>query len=168
MSDQAPALFEETRCRAYAIAALVPFFTADAGEATAEAIATELLDEYQATAPRQIQLAAEVIALGWATLACLGASATMGLEPMAMLALQDEALRLERMTRRANKALEASRKGTAAETGWDEGAFQLTINRAMEAMGRANRRLGRVPEEPEVVPMPKRTRRRGVRAGRPG
>jgi hypothetical protein len=140
------------RLRAQAIAALVPFFvdarTSD--EAAARVLAESMLDEYKAGTPKELQLSTQIIALGWASLACLSAAMVVkdaSLEEM--LRLQDAALGLHRSSHKATKALEARRKDRATNPRaltpenlrWDEGAFQLAINHAMEKLQRANAKL---------------------------
>ena len=64
------------RLRAHAVAALVPFLTDGpssdplAGRLAAEA----LLDDYSAATPKELQLSTQIIALGWAAVACLRAA----------------------------------------------------------------------------------------------
>jgi hypothetical protein len=138
--------------REQAIAALVPFFvdglTSD--EAAARAVAEGIVDDYKAATPKELQLSTQIIAFGWASLACLSAAIVArdrSLEQM--LRLQDAALALDRSTQKATKALEARRKERAKNpramypesTQWDEGAFQLAIHQAMERMNEANAKL---------------------------
>jgi hypothetical protein len=140
------------RLRAQAIAALVPFFTDGSGsdEKTARVAAESLLDEYQAGTPKELQLSTQVIALGWAALACLRtAVAAKNLSIDDILDLQDNAIALDRSSQKASKALQARRRErtkhphsmTLANTRWDEGVFQLTINQALEKLTDANAKL---------------------------
>ncbi len=152
MSDATGSTHSIERLRDQAIAALVPFFldgpTGDAKEA--RQIAEGLLDDYHAVTPRELQLSAQIIALGWASLACLRTAAavkTLSLE--GKLDLQDSAIALDRSSQKATKALEASRKErtknpgamTLEKTKWDEGAFQKAINQALEQLHDANGKL---------------------------
>lgn len=140
------------RLHAQAIAALVPFFvdgrTCD--ETAARVVAEGILNDYQAATPKELQLSTQIIALGWASLACLSAAMVVKDELLGeMLRLQDAALALQRSSQKATKALEARRKEraknpcavTQENARWDEGAFQLAINQAMEKMNDANARL---------------------------
>jgi hypothetical protein len=66
-----------------------------------------------------------------------------------MLRLQDAALALHRSSHKATKALEARRRDraknpqalTQENSRWDEGAFQLAINQAMDKLTHANAKL---------------------------
>jgi hypothetical protein len=140
------------RLRAQAIAALVPFFvdarTCD--ETAARVVAESMLDEYKAGTLKELQLSTQIIALGWASLACLSAAMVAKDESLEeMLRLQDAALALHRSSHKATKALEARRKDRAKKPGaltpensrWDEGAFQLAINQALEKLQYANAKL---------------------------
>jgi hypothetical protein len=152
MSDITGSIQSPERLRAQAIAALVPFFLENPASDvnTARAVAAGLLDDYKAATPKELQLATQIVAFGWASLACLGAAAavkTVSLE--AMLDLQDIAIALNRSSLKATKALEARRKERAknargmslANTKWDEGAFQLAINQALDAYNGASAKL---------------------------
>jgi hypothetical protein len=134
------------------IAALVPFFvTAGSNdETTARVVAEGVLDEYHAATPKELQLSAEIIAASWASLACLSAGMVVKDSSLeAMMRFQDHALKLDRSSQKATKMLEARRKeraknpaGMAEEnTRWDEGAFQLAINQALEKLHEANAKL---------------------------
>jgi hypothetical protein len=140
------------RLRDQAIAALVPFFIdGHAGdERTAHVVAEGLLDDYQPATPKELQLSAQIIALGWASLACVSASMVVKDQSLEeMLRLQGHALALDRLSQKSTKALEARRKErarspdamTPESTAWDDGAFQLAINQALEKMHDANARL---------------------------
>jgi hypothetical protein len=152
MSSAAGSIHSPERLRAQAIAALVPFFmdgpTSDVN--TARLVAQGLLDEYKAATPKELQLATQIVAFGWAALACLGAAAAVKNQSMdAMLDLQDSAIALNRLSQKATKALEVRRKErarnpaalTVENTRWDEGAFQLAINQALDKYNDANARV---------------------------
>jgi hypothetical protein len=152
MSDTSGLIQSYERLRAQAIAALVPFFLGSpASDAnTARAVAVGLLDEYKAATPKELQLATQIVALGWASLACLGAAAAVkNVSLEGMLDLQDVAIALNRSSLKATKALQARRKEraknpagmTAENTRWDEGAFQLVINQALDAFHEASAKL---------------------------
>jgi hypothetical protein len=140
------------RLRAQAIAALVPFFSDGSGsdEKTARLAAEGLLDDYQAGTPKELQLSTQVIALGWAAMACLRtAVAAKNLSIDDILGLQDNAIALDRSSQKVTKALQLRRKErtkhphsmTLENTRWDEGVFQLTINQALEKLTDANAKL---------------------------
>jgi hypothetical protein len=152
MSNTTGSIQSPERLRAQAIAALVPFFmdgpTGDAK--TARVVAEGLLDEYKAATPKELQLATQIVALGWTALACLGAAAAVKHESIdGMLDLQDSAIALNRASMKATKALDARRKEraknpaalTPENTKWDEGAFQLSINQALDKYNDATAKL---------------------------
>jgi hypothetical protein len=127
-----------------ATAALEPFFAeAPGGQMEgARSLAESMLDEYNAQTPRELQLAAQIIALGWTSLACLSAAMTVRDKSLdEMLDLQDVAIKLSRAKEKATKALDARREERAKKpramtpenTRWDEGAFQLSINQTLDA-----------------------------------
>jgi hypothetical protein len=152
MSDASGSIHSPERLRQHAIAALVPFFVDGPTNSvkTARLAVEALLDDYQAGTPRELQLAAQIIALGWASMACLRAAvATRNLSVREALRLQDSAIALDRSSQKASKALQSRRKEraknpkglTAANTTWDEGVFQLAINQALDKLNDANARL---------------------------
>ncbi len=135
-----------------AVAALVPFFIDGAvgDELAARAVAEGLLDDYQAATPKELQLSAQIIALGWASLACVSASMAVKDQSLEeMLRLQGYAVALDRLSQKSTKALEARRKERARDPGgmapentlWDEGAFQSVIGQAAERMSEAKTKL---------------------------
>jgi hypothetical protein len=168
MNDtQGPMQSPEHR-RAQAIAALVPFFVdgRNGDETAARHAAETLLDDYEAATPRELQLSAQIIALGWSAMACLRAAvAARNLSTKEVLQLQDNAIGLDHSSRKATKALEARRKerarnpnGLAPEnTRWDEGVFQLAINQSLEKLTDANAKLAAYMATlaPVVAPNPK-------------
>ena len=140
------------RLRAYAAAALAPFFTGTAtGCVTTARLAAEgMLNDYQAATPNELQLSVEIIASSMATLACLSAASVAKHESIdEMLRLQRDALRLNRASDKATKVLQARRKQratnpnavAAAHTQWDEGLFQRAINQALDKTTAANARV---------------------------
>jgi len=152
MSDTARSIRSPERLHALAIAALVPFFVDDPARdvAAAQRVAEGLLSEYQVGTPKELQLATQIVALGWAALACLRtAAAVKNLSIDGMLDLQDDAILLNRLALKATKTLEVRRKAraknsrsmTLENTKWDEGAFQLAINQALDKYNGANARL---------------------------
>jgi hypothetical protein len=162
MSHSVSSLQSPERLHARAIAALVPFFvdgpTRDAE--AAQRIAEGLLSDYKAGTPRELQLATQIVALGWAALACLrAAAAAKNLSIDGMLDLQDDAILMNRLALKATKTLEAQQKGRAKNPGsmtletikWDEGAFQLAINQALDKYNDANARLAAYMAPPKPV-----------------
>lgn len=133
------------RLRDHALACLIPFFlTDDSGnEISARESAAELLDVHPATTPRELQLAAHYVALSWASLAVLGAAALARPYSLdAMLDMQDTALALNAESSKCAEQLENVRKQPAkAPDGWEEGTFQLIINRALDRIAAANKRV---------------------------
>jgi hypothetical protein len=137
------------RLRDQAIAALVPFFVDGSAtdEQTARVVAAGLLDDYKAATPNEFQLAAQIIALGWASLVCVSASLVEKDRSVEeMLRLQGYAIALDRLSQKATKALATRRKERSRNpdamapehTLWDDGAFQLAIGQAAEKMTEAN------------------------------
>ncbi|WP_428493542.1 hypothetical protein [Rhodopila sp.] len=140
------------RMRVYASAALSPFFTSAANgcETAAQKSADSLLQDYRAATPKEIQLSAQIIAAGLATLACLSAASVAKHDSInEMLRLQREALKLHRVSDKATKMLEARKKQrttnpktlATAQTKWDEGTFQLAINQALDKFNDSNARV---------------------------
>jgi hypothetical protein len=140
------------RLRDQAITALVPFFAGGqvGDEKTARVVAEGLIDDYKPATPKELQLAAQIIALGWASLACISASMVVKDQSIEeMLRLQGHAIALDRLSQKATKALDARRKERAKNPDgmtpesmlWDEGAFQMAINEALEKMNDANCKL---------------------------
>ena len=152
-----------------ALAALVPFFLNDPNgdAAVAREAAKSVLDCYQAVTPKELQLATEVVAYGWASLACLSAgSAVKDVSIDEMLDWQDSAIKLNRLCMKSTKALEMRQKErtknpkamTPENTRWDEGAFQLGMNRALEKVMLAHSKLAAfmaamAPVAPKPVPV---------------
>jgi hypothetical protein len=166
MSDTTGSMQSPERLRAQAVAALVPFFvdgpTTDVK--TARLAAEGLLDDYGAVTPKELQLATQIVALGWAALACLRtAAAAKNLSVDGMLDLQDSAIALNRSCMKATKALDVRQKEraknpramTLENTKWDEGAFQLAINQALDKYNDANAMLAAymVTLEPAAEPV---------------
>jgi hypothetical protein len=152
MSDANGTIQSPDRLRRHAIANLVPFFveSPDSDPTTARLAAEEILNGYNATTPKELQLSTQIIALGWASMACLRAAvAAKNLSMEDILRLQDHAIALDRTSQKATKALDARRKERAKKTKavtpenmrWDEGAFQLAINQALEKLTDANAKL---------------------------
>jgi len=152
MSDVTPSIQSFERLLAHAIAALAPFFIdgAKGDMAVARGAVASLLDDYKPVTPRELQLAAQLVALSFASLACLGAaSATRSESIDAMLDFQDAAIALNALSEKSSKALAASQKErvknpralTPEKTRWDEGAFQRILNKALEKHDEANAKV---------------------------
>ena len=149
----APAVgLSQRRLRDEAVAALLPFFSDGAvgDEQTTRIVVEGLLDDYKAATPKELQLSAQIIALGWASLACVSASMAVRDQSLdEMLRLQGYALALDRLSQKSTKALEARRKERARNPGgmvpenmqWDEGAFQSAIGQAAERTVEAKAKL---------------------------
>lgn len=165
MNNTTGSIQSPERLRAQAVAALVPFFLdGPAGDVRTARLAAEgMLDEYKAVTPKELQLATQIVALGWAALACLRtAAAAKNLSIDGMLDLQDTAIALNRSCMKATKALDIRRKEraknpqamTLENTKWDEGAFQLAINQALDSYNDANAKLAAYMATPAPVAAP--------------
>jgi hypothetical protein len=152
MSTVAGSIQSPERLRKHAIASLVPFFIdSPDGDPTSARLAAEgMLDGYNATTPKELQLSTQIIALGWAAMICLRAAvAARNLSVADALRLQDHAIALDRSSQKATKALNARRKErvkkpesmTPENLRWDEGVFQLAINQALDQLTDANAKL---------------------------
>jgi hypothetical protein len=154
--------------REQAVIALVPFFvdTAAGNSDVAHAAAAEMLDAYQPMTARELQLAAQIVAFGFAALACLGAAATVGARDLdIMLYLQEGAIALNALEAKSTKALDARRREreraphlmSEQSTQWDNAAFQTAIGRALEKLLYANARMRTpappVTAKPEKLPL---------------
>ena len=152
MSDAVRLIQTPQRLRDQAIAALVPFFidgpSSDLG--TIRVAVASILDGYDAATPKELQLVTEIIAYGWAALACLRtAMAAKNLSVDDVLRLQNHAIALDRSSQKATRLLEARQKERARnwqamppeKIQWDEGGFQLAINQAQEKLNNANAKL---------------------------
>jgi hypothetical protein len=166
MTDHSQPELSSRRLRDEAVAALVPFFIDGAAgdEQTARVVAEGLLDDYRAATPKELQLSAQIIALGWASLACVSASMAVRDQSLEeMLRLQGYAIALDRLSQKSTKALEARRKERASDPSgmapqnmlWDEGAFQLAIGQAAERMSEAKAKLAAFMATLTPAPIPK-------------
>lgn len=156
------------RLFAQAVAALVPFLIdgTQFEEATGRLAAKTLLEDYDTRTPKELQLATQIVALSWASLACLRAAMAVKNRSIdEMLALQDSAIALDRSCQKSTRALAARQKERAKNPKtlstenwkWDEGVFQLTINQALEKLMDANEKLAAYMDRimPPVVKKPK-------------
>ncbi len=148
--------------REQAASALAPFFV----EAThgdrflAQSAAGTMLDSYNPATPREWQLCAQIVAYGFAALACLASAvAVRNLPVKEVLDLQDAALALDRLGQKCTKDLEAQRREraktplavTSLNTQWDEAAFKAAMSKAFAKMEHAASKM----PKPAVTP-PKR------------
>ncbi len=161
IAEPSPRLREQTA------AALAPFFMDGAGTAAdianATAAAAQMLEDYRPKTPKELQLAAQIVAFNFAVLACLGAAATVRSQDLdVMLDLQDSAIALDKLSDKSTRALEARQREreraperlTAANTQWDNAAFQSAIGRALEKFLYANSKVPVVREMPRVAEKP--------------
>ena len=161
IAEPSPRLREQTA------AALAPFFMDGTGSeadiANATAAAAAMLEDYHPKTPKELQLAAQIVAFSFATLACLGAAATVRTRDLdIMLDLQDSAIALDKLSDKSTRALEVRRRErerapermTAANTAWDNAAFQSAIGRALEKFLYANSKVPAVREMPPVPEKP--------------
>jgi len=152
MSDTAGSSLSLAHRYEQALAALVPFFLndPDGDAAAAREAAKSRLDCSKATTPKELQLATELVAYGWAFLICLSAASSVKQASIdEMLDWQDAAIAFHRLSTKTTKALEAHLKErtknpkamTVEKMRWDEGAFQLGINRALEKVVMARTKI---------------------------
>lgn len=155
-------------CRERAAEALVPFLVsgADGDEAFALQAAYQAIDAYRPMTPREMQLAAQAVALGFAALACLRCTAGRNLAIETLLDLQDAAIKLDRQAQASIRALEARQRErqrapqmlSPATTAWDERGFRRIMTLARRKLDVAD------ATTPEFVPAPK-PRRTALRLG---
>ena len=167
------------RLREQTATVLAPFFMIEGQNdlGPARDAAAALLDEYKAMTPKDLQLAAQIVAFDFAVLACLGASMTVGKQDLdAMLDLQDSALALDRLSEKSTKALNARRRERAkaphlmsrANTEWDNAGFQAAIGRAMEKMLYANSKMtGLLNAAPTPQPPVEKPEKLPIRSAEP-
>lgn len=148
--------------REQAILALAPFFLEGThGDwVLAQSAAGTMLDGYSPVTPKEWQLSAQIIAFGFAALACLGSAlAVKNLPIKELLDLQDAALALDRLAQKCTKDLEARRRErakaplamTPQNTQWDDAGFKAAMRKALAKMEHA---ASKRPEP--IVARPKR------------
>jgi len=157
--SQLPALSLELREQA--AAALAPFFmTGTDDDAAAARDAAAMLDDFAPMTPKEVQLAAQIVAFSFAALACLGAAAMVRTQDLdVMLDLQESALAMNALSDKSTKALEARQREreraphlmSAANTQWDNAAFRKAIARALEKLLYANTKLEALHEKAAAV-----------------
>jgi hypothetical protein len=151
---QRPEPLQAEPLRARAAAALVPFLAdgSASNDKAARVAADAVLDDYNAATPKELQLATQIVALGWAAMSCLRAAvAAKNLSLNEILRLHDDADALDRSAQKDTTALAACRQDWARlppatiteSTQWDEDVFQLLINHALEKLTNANARVAR-------------------------
>ena len=148
--------------RELATMALAPFFLdgAHGDRGLAQSAAGTMLDSYNPVTPKEWQLSAQIVAYGFAALACLGsAMAVKNLPIKELLDLQDAALALDRLAQKCTKDLEARRRErartplamTLQNTQWDDAGFKAAMSKALARMEHAAAKM----PQPVVTP-PKR------------
>jgi hypothetical protein len=153
------------RLREQTATALAPFFMngADSDTDLAREAAASILDDYHPMTPKELQLSAQIVAFGFAALACLGAAATVrGQDLDVMLDLQDSAIALNTLAEKSTKALDARRREreraphlmSATNTDRDNAGFQAAIGRALEKLLYANSRMAALPQAASVAAAP--------------
>lgn len=148
--------------REQAASALAPFFLegAHGDRSSAQSAAGTMLDSYNPVTPKEWQLAAQIVAYGFAALACLGSAlAVKNLPIQELLDLQDAALALDRLAQKCTKDLEARRRErartplamTPQNMQWDDAGFKAAMSKALAKMEHAASKM----PQPVVTP-PKR------------
>ena len=143
MTNLAGSMQSSKRLWARAIAALLQFFlqAPGSGDAGARQAVEAMLKDYDAVTPKELQLATQIIALTWSSLACLGTAASVrALSAEETQDLRDSAAALNALYVKSANALTARRNERAKTPNapahesqqWDEGAFQLIINQAVD------------------------------------
>jgi hypothetical protein len=152
------------RLREQTAAALAPFFMDGTGgnAGLASAAAAAMLGDYHPKTPKELQLAAQIVAFSFAALACLGAAASVGSQDLdMMLDLQDSAIALNTLSEKSSKALDARRRDRQRSPHslspnamqWDNAGFQSAIGRALEKFLYANTKIP-VLRPAELPPAP--------------
>lgn len=141
--------------RGHALATLTPFLmqAPSDNEEDARLAAKDLLDFYQPATPRELQLAAQAAALSWASLALLGTGFRAARLSGALMAeIHEAALSMDVLATEQGKALKAQRRQRARnvrrirpeDLRWDEGEFQLVMNRTFDTVTAAQARVERL------------------------
>lgn len=134
--------------REQAASALAPFFLegTHGDRNLAHSAAGTMLDSYNPATPKEWQLSAQIVAYGFAALACLGSAlAVKNLPIKELLDLQDAALALDRLAQKCIKDLEARRRERARtslpalsqNTQWDDAGFKAAMSKALAKMEHA-------------------------------
>lgn len=109
--------------------------------------ARQAIDEYSPRTPREVQLSAQIVACGFAALACLRSSvAGQDLPVKTVLRLQKNAMRLDKRAAECTKALEEKQRErqrapqimTDDSIAWDAAVFETTISLALANMREAD------------------------------
>lgn len=153
MSEALDRMLCAKRLRGHALATLAPFLmqTPADDEEDARQAATDLLEFYQPTTPRELQLATQAAALAWASLTLLGTGfQAANLSCAVMAEIHEAALKMEVLATNHGKALKAHRRQRGRSSArrirpddqrWDEGEFQLVMNRAHDTVIAARARV---------------------------
>jgi hypothetical protein len=105
--------------------------------------ARQAIDGYSPRTPREVQLSAQIVACGFAAIACLrSAVAGQNLPPKTILRLQNSAVKLDKHAAECTKALEAKQRErqrapqimTNDSVAWDAASFETTIGVALANM----------------------------------
>jgi hypothetical protein len=150
--------------------ALAPFFLegTQGDEEKAQEAAGTMLDDYKPATPKELQLSAQIVAYGFASLACLrSVMAAKNLPIKDVLDLQDAALALDRFAQKSTKDLLARQRErvkaphmlTPEKTRWDEAGFADAMSKAMAKMRLAD---SKIPELVTTVRKPRKPKLRIV------
>ncbi|WP_428487399.1 hypothetical protein [Rhodopila sp.] len=133
------------------VARIAPFFDPDPSfhEATAREAARELLNGYNAATGKELQLAAQIAAFSMAVLDCLRCSMSQrGMPVQVILRMRNDAVKLDTMSAKSTKALEARQRERARgqalgleATQFDEAEFNAAIGKARDMVTFARAKL---------------------------
>jgi hypothetical protein len=144
--------------------------------------ARQAIDGYSPRTPREVQLSAQIVACGFAALACLrSAVAARDLPAKTILRLQNNAVQLDKHAATCTKALEEKQRErqrapqimTLDSIAWDAASFETTIGVAMANMLEADSHIAdiltrMVPMFPaEAAPKPEPAPRLKLSMGMP-
>jgi hypothetical protein len=122
--------------------------------------ARQAIDGYSPRTPREVQLSAQIVACGFAALACLrSAVAAKDLPVKTVLRLQNNAVQLDKHAAVCTKALEEKQRErqrapqilTNDAVAWDAASFETTIGVAMANMLEADSHIADILTQ--MVPM---------------
>jgi hypothetical protein len=140
------------------VARIAPFFAdgVTITDSQSYAVARQVISDYHPVTGKELQLAAQISALGMAVLTCLSAASEPGLPIETMLRISDHAIKLSSISNRNSKLLDSRKqergRGQAAKpetTQLDEAEFNTTMNMARDyvAFARAKVEAHRVGTE---------------------
>lgn len=133
------------------VARIAPFFndgTARFTDADCRALARECVTALNPMTGKELQLAAQVSALGMAALECLRCSTQVPSDQLeAVLRMQEDALKLTNLASRAERDLDAQRRNRREGRGpqstaaaFDEAGFNAVMSKALEMVTHARAR----------------------------